>query len=634
MNFLKRFDEINFEETKKEIEENRRLVENILEGNIIKKKEELMSTVLFIVESPNKARTISHFFGRPSVRAINGIQLYEVSIGNKQLLITATKGHILDLTTENVGFFGVLTKDGEFIPVYNTIKRCLSCGKQFTEYSEGKKCPYCGSTEIDDSYNRIVALQELAQEVDYIYIGTDPDYEGEAIAYSVYLLLRPFNKNIYRVEFHEVTKSAILKAMEELREINLNMVKAQIIRRVEDRWLGFSLSQIVQEKFNKKWLSAGRVQTPVLGWIVNRYFDRLNSKSFNLILSLEDNRTITFLTDIGDRSKIRDIKKKIVGKDLIIKSYVEKEEEINPSPPLITSTMLQLANRILKVGVDKIMQIAQDLFEAGLITYHRTDSTRISPTGIQIAKDYISEKFGLEYFYGRSWGTGGAHEAIRPTRPIDAEKLKEMIDSGEIEIFIDLTKYHYALYDIIFRKFIQSQMIPAKVKKFEQVVELPEIGLEIKVEGILDVVKHGWDLIDPFPIEVLKNTPIKDTKIKSVKYKLTYKYPLYTQSDVINLMRERGIGRPSTYATIVSKLIERGYVLNKSNYMVPTKLGIDVYGFLKDTFGYHVSEEKTRDLEYRMEILEEGKEDFYKMLRDLYLETSEILEKWKSVRAQ
>lgn len=634
MNFLKKFDELNFEEIKREIEEDRKFVKDILEGRILKKKEDLMNTVLFIVESPNKARTIAHFFGRPSIRTINGIQLYEVSIGNKQLLITATKGHILDLTTENIGFFGVLVQRDGFIPVYNTIKKCLSCGKQFTEYAEGRKCPYCGSTEIDDSYNRIVALQELAQEVDYIYIGTDPDYEGEAIAYFVYLLLRPFNKNIYRVEFHEVTKSAILKAMEELREINLNMVKAQIVRRVEDRWLGFSLSQIVQEKFNKKWLSAGRVQTPVLGWVVNRYFDRLKSKSFNLILFLEDNRKIIVSTDINDRNKIKEIKKKIIGKDLVIKSYIEKEEEINPNPPLITSTMLQLANRILKIGVDRIMQIAQDLFEAGLITYHRTDSTRISPVGIQVAKDYISEKFGLEYFYGRSWGTGGAHEAIRPTRPIDTEKLKEMIESGEIEVFIDLTNYHYALYDIIFRKFIQSQMIPVKVKKFEQIIDIPEVNIEIKIEGVLDIVKHGWDLIDPFPIEILKNSPIKSTKIKVVKYKLAYKYLLYTQSDVIELMRERKIGRPSTYATIVSKLIERGYVLNKNNYMVPTKLGINVYGFLENTFKSYVSEEKTRELEYRMEILEEGKEDFYKMLKDLYLETSEILEKWKSLKEQ
>jgi len=634
MNFLKKFDELNFDEIKKEIEENRRFVKEVLEGKVQKKKEELMNTVLFIVESPNKARTIANFFGKPSIRTINNLQLYEVSIGNKQLLITATKGHILDLTTENIGFFGILTYNNKFIPIYNTIKKCLSCGRQFTEYAEGKKCPYCGSTDIDDSYNRIIALQELAQEVDYVYIGTDPDYEGEAIAYFVYLLLRPFNKNIYRLEFHEVTKSAILKAMEELREININMVKAQMVRRIEDRWLGFSLSQIVQERFNKKWLSAGRVQTPVLGWVVNRYFDRLKSKSFNLIIFLEDNKRIIVQTDINDRNRIKEIKKKIINKELIIKSYLEKEEEINPNPPLITSTMLQLANRILKIGVDRIMQIAQDLFEAGLITYHRTDSTRISPVGIQIAKDYISEKFGPEYFHGRSWGTGGAHEAIRPTRPIDTERLREMIENGELEIFIELTNYHYALYDIIFKKFIQSQMIPVVVKKFEQIILIPETNLEVKLEGVLDVIKHGWDLIDPFPIEVLKSTPIKVTKIKSVKYKLTYRYPLYTQSDLIELMRERKIGRPSTYATIVSKLMERGYVLNKNNYMIPTKLGIEVYGFLEDKFGSYVSEERTRELEYKMEILEEGKEDFYNMLKNLYSETLEILERWRSMKSQ
>ncbi|RIB35185.1 MAG: reverse gyrase [Candidatus Nanoclepta minutus] len=634
MNFLKKFEEIDFDSIKKEIEENRKFVSKILEGKITKKREELMNTVLFIVESPNKAKTIANFFGKPSTRLIRGIQLYEVSTGNKQLIITATKGHILDLTTENIGFYGIIVSNGEIIPVYNTIKKCLNCGKQFVEYLDDRKCPYCGSNQIDDSYDRIIALQELAQEVDYVYIGTDPDYEGEAIAYFVYLLLKPFNRKIYRLEFHEVTKNAILNAIENLREIDINMVKAQIVRRVEDRWLGFSLSQIVQEKFKKKWLSAGRVQTPVLGWIVDRYFDRLNSKHFQLIISLKDGKTLVISTEIKDKKKIKEIAKKILKSEVYIKSYSEKEEEIYPNPPLITSTMLQLANRILKISVDRIMQIAQDLFEAGLITYHRTDSTRISPVGIQIAKDYISEKFGLEYFNGRSWGTGGAHEAIRPTKPIDASKLREMIESGELEVFIDLTNYHYAVYDIIFKRFIQSQMTPVRIRKFEQVIQVPEINAEIKLEGALEILKHGWDLVDQFLINMLINTPVSNTEIENVKYRIAYKYPLYTQSDIIELMRERGIGRPSTYATIVFKLTERGYVLNKGNYMVPVKLGIEVYNFLKNNFGEHVSEEKTRELENKMKILEEGKEDFYRMLKDLYSETLDIIKKWESIKSQ
>ncbi|MEM1684613.1 MAG: reverse gyrase [Nanoarchaeales archaeon] len=634
MNYLKNFNELNFELIKKEIEENREEIKNILEGKIVKEKKELLKTILFIVESPNKARTISNFFGRPSIRIINKIPFYEISTGNKQILIASTRGHILDLTIENVGFFGILIGE-KIVPIYNTIKKCLSCGKQFTEYlGEDQKCPYCGGTEIDDSINRIKALQEIAQEVDEILIGTDPDYEGEAIAFFIYLLLKPFNKNIKRVEFHEVTKTAILGAIKNPREINLNMVKAQIVRRVEDRWLGFSLSQIVQENFNKKWLSAGRVQTPVLGWVIDRYFERLNSKCFMLILTLEDGRKLNILTDIKDRQEIKKIKENLIGKEVLIKDYLEKEEEYNPLPPLITSTMLNLASRILKISVDRIMKIAQDLFELGLITYHRTDSTRVSNVGLQIARDYISERFGLEYFRGRNWEEGGAHEAIRPTRPIDVNKLKEMVENGEIELFVELSSYHYALYDIIFKRFIQSQMIPVVVKKFEQTVYIPEINKEIKIEGILDILRHGWDLIDPFNLDISKNKPIEKTKIKQIKYKISYKYKLYTQADIIDMMRERNIGRPSTYATIISKLIERKYVINKNNYLIPLNLGIKVYNFLKENFQEHVSEEKTRILESKMKVLEDGKEDYYKLLLDLYKETLEIIEKWKSKNKQ
>ncbi|MEM1688109.1 MAG: reverse gyrase [Nanopusillaceae archaeon] len=630
MNYLKNFNELNLDLLKKEIEENRKEVKDILEGKISKKKEDLLKTILFIVESPNKAKTISNFFGKPSIRIISGISFYEVSIGNKQILIASTKGHILDLTIENVGFFGILVGE-KIIPIYNTIKKCLICGRQFTEYiGDEEKCPYCGGKEIDDSINRIKALQEVAQEVDEILIGTDPDYEGEAIAYFVYLLLKPFNKNIKRVEFHEVTKNAILSAIENPREINLNMVKAQIVRRVEDRWLGFSLSKIVQENFNKKWLSAGRVQTPVLGWIIDRYFEKLNSKCFMLILTLEDEKQLSILTDIKNRQEIKKIKNNLINKELLIKSYIEKEEELHPLPPLMTSTMLNLASKILKIEVDRIMQIAQDLFELGLITYHRTDSIRVSNTGIQIAKDYISEKFGLEFFNGRSWSESGAHEAIRPTKPIDKDKLKEMIENGEIELFMELSQYHYALYDIIFKRFIQSQMNSVIVKKFEQIIHIPEIEKDVKIEGILDVLKHGWDLVDSYVLNTNKNKPLEKTKVVKVKYKVAYKYPLYTQSDVIDMMREKNIGRPSTYATIISKLLDRKYIINRNNYLIPLDLGIKVYNFLKENFQEHVSEEKTRILENKMKILEEGKEDYYKLLSDLYRETLEILEIWKS----
>ena len=632
MFIFKSLDKIDLEKLKEEIENERKFVKDVLSGKIYVEKKKLFETVLFIVESPNKAKTIANFFGKPSVRNIENLNIYEVSIGNKHLIITASVGHIVDLTTENIGLFGIENKGNIFIPYYNTIKKCLDCGRQFTEYGENKTCPYCGSTRINDSYDRIKALQRLAEEVDYVVIGTDPDYEGEAIAFFLYLLLKPFNSRIYRGEFHEVTRHAILDALNNLREINLNMVKAQIVRRIEDRWLGFSLSQILQNKFNMTWLSAGRVQTPVLGWVIQRFNERKQSTSYIYYLVLDNGQSIVIDTDIKDPKVARDIEKKLRNKKIEIKSYEEFEEQLNPLPPYITSTILQDANNIFKLGVTKIMNILQDLFEQGLITYHRTDSIRVSSAGIQVAKEYIINKYGPDYFVPRSWGEGGAHEAIRPTRPIDTEELKKAIEEGEIEVFIEMTWYHYTIYDLIFKRFIQSQMSPVIVRKFREKIYVPILEKEIEEEGILDVVKDGWNLIDNFYINVNKKIPIKENyTIYYVKKKKVPKVRLYSQSDIINLMKTKGIGRPSTYATIVSKLLERKYVLDIKNNLIPTELGIKVYRFLEDNFGRNVSEEKTAELEKVMEEVEEGKADYLKVLQDLYKETEEIIERSKNI---
>jgi len=621
-------EEIDLEKIKKEIEEERKFVKDIIEGKVKKEKKELVKTILFIVESPNKARTIANFFGKPSVRSFGKVQVYEVSVGDKHLLITATKGHLLDLTTQPIGLYGVIVKEDENIvlPYYNTIKKCLDCGYQFTEYINENKCPICGSENIDDAKDRIEAIQKLAQEVDIVVIGTDPDSEGEFIAYTVYLLVKPFAKEIYRAEFHEVTKSAILKALEELKEIDLNRVKAQMVRRIEDRWLGFSLSEKVQKMFEKNWLSAGRVQTPVLGWIAQRFLEHKNSVSYfigiksgklNLVLDL----------NIKEKEKLLEVIEKIKKDKIIVKEKIVTEEEINPLPPYITSTMLQEASAYLGLDVDKIMQLAQDLFEAGLITYHRTDSTRVSPAGIQVAKEYITEKFGEKYFKPRVWGEGGAHECIRPTKPIDSETLRNMIENGEIEIFIEITPQHFSLYSLIFKRFIQSQMIPCKVRKVKYILEIPSINHKETLEGILDVLERGWDLVDDYRIRIQKIIDITDNElsIEEVTFWKAAKVKLYSQSDIINLMRERKIGRPSTYATIVSKILRRGYVIESGKRLIPTKLGIYVYYFLNKKYGNFVSEERTRILEEKMDLIEEGKIDYIETLISLKKETKEII---------
>ncbi|NON62777.1 reverse gyrase, partial [Acidianus sp. RZ1] len=247
--------------------------EGFLESAPMKK----IKTILFVVESPNKAKTISNFFSKPSVRDFNGLRVYETVIGDKVLMVTASGGHIYDLTTKNLGIHGIeIEQNSEltFIPYYNTIKRCAK-GHQFTEANDGK-CPTCGSLVVRDKRDTVNLLSQLAIEADEILVGTDPDVEGEKIAWDIYFSLRPFNKEIKRAEFHEVTRKAIVEAINNSRSFSAPMLRSQIVRRIEDRWIGFSLSIKLQKNFwpeycsnivlsqtcnDNRNLSAGRVQT-------------------------------------------------------------------------------------------------------------------------------------------------------------------------------------------------------------------------------------------------------------------------------------------------------------------------------------------------------------------------------------
>ena len=1336
------FDQINLEEIKKEIEEDRKKVKEILEGKIAEKVKDLVKTVLFIVESPNKARTIASFFGKPTHRKIGPLDVYEVTLGDKYLIIVATKGHVVDLTTDEIGYYGVLLENNRFIPYYTSIKRCKKCGYQWASDKPYDSCPRCGAPKefIEDSKERLEVLKKLAQEADVILIGTDPDSitgdmkvkvlvngkieektveelfnewkensdfeffirdeheylkpkkeiyvlgvdpeklivtwtkvnylirhkvkkpiyeiktktgktikvtgdhslftlrtkyepidlegrtiniilfeedfqkltqkrplfdkilfkqeisqeeiaefldkvggvytkvfienlripapvyfagidrstrkrifslllkekrklkevkaselkigdkivviennrvildeiveiktitdseiyvydfdtetdnfiannvlchntEGEFIAWSVYNAIKPYSKEIYRAEFHEVTKTAILKAIQEVLNLNLNRVKAQIVRRVEDRWIGFALSKKVQNLFKRKTLSAGRVQTPVLGWIIKRFEEHRQSIQYFITLKAGPFTILIDELNIKTKKEADEILKKLQGKEIIIKEKTYYEEEVNPLPPYITNTMLNDAIRELRIGAFEVMQLAQDLFEwglcltpdsyillpdgsfisikdayekripivvgvrngkqtlsfvskvwkiryqgkiyriklsngleikvtpdhklltvdgwkeainikkgdwiaiikpkvkriwnpnlidlfilakldvmlklndiyikanydkikevvktstvykylrnnvlpldiylkvgrddkyveafyarsgnakpirifptdllfwyfvgyfigdgsasnskiqfsegdkkhrdfikryfeniglktheyktniyvynsvlaklfkwlkqnynilfklrddllqaliAGLIdadgfvsrigdnlrigitnkdkkllemiqitllswdirsyiredkrtgvytlyisnkdlekfvntigkylikkkgkllelfkwyrsvhpkdidspeipselalklienvnrydyykegidlynlkrtertlvvtlekigikydkdilwekvveisvedydgyvydlttstenfiangiishncTYHRTDSTRVSPVGIALAKEYISQKWGEEYFKGRTWGTGGAHECIRPTKPYDPDTLYRMILEGEIKLPGQFTKRHLRLYSLIFWRFIASQMKPAKVKKVKYIIEIPEINLTKEIEGIVEIVEHGWDLALPKYFEERKIEDINVTEIPIEKIDIWKgaKVPLYTQADVISLMREKGIGRPSTYAQIMQKLLERRYVIEtKRKKLVPTSLGVKVFYYLDYKYHKLVSEERTRELEKKMDMVEEGLVDYQKVLWETYEEMQEV----------
>ncbi len=581
---FKGLDEVDFEKLKKELEETREKFKRRGEFELIK-------PALFVVESPTKAKQISRFFGKPSVRVVDNVVVYEIPMEKYVLLITASIGHITDLITDR-GFHGVEV-NGRFVPIYATIKRCRSCGHQFTE--ERDSCPRCESTDIDDSRKRIEVLRKLAHDSEFVIIGTDPDSEGEKIAWDIKNLLSGCAK-IKRAEFHEVTRRAVLEALENLRDINENLVKAQIVRRIEDRWIGFVLSQKLWDVFNNRNLSAGRAQTPVLGWVINRYKESRKKKKIAIIRDFD-------LVLEYDKPEF----------DLEIELIEEKEEERSPLPPYTTDSMLRDANAILKLSARDTMQIAQELFENGVITYHRTDSTRVSDVGLRVAKEYLGEDF-----VAREWFAEGAHECIRPTRPIDRDTLQRLIQEGVLQIE-GFTWKHYALYDLIFRRFMASQCKPFKVlvKKYR----ISFNGKSVEEERIVNAEGRSYELYKS--VWVRKELPTGRFRVKAEIRTIPAVYP-YTQSDVIQLMKERGIGRPSTYATIVDRLFMRNYVIEKYGRIIPTKLGIRVFDYLSKNYGSFVSEERTRLLEEKMDAVEKGELDYYKALEELYKEIKAI----------
>ncbi|MEM1557224.1 MAG: reverse gyrase, partial [Thermoproteota archaeon] len=455
---------------------------------------------------------------------------------------------------------------------------------------------------------------------DRVLIATDPDTEGEKISHDLMLLLRPFVKKVERAEFHEVTRKAIIQALKEPRDFNLNLVEAQVVRRIADRWVGFELSQYLQKTFKKNWLSAGRVQTPVLGWIIERYDLSRKKTPIVLVILNKESKTLRIEFPLEDRKQAVDFFNKL--ERIEIKVLEERVESKSPPPPYRTDTILKDAGEKLRFSLPKTMQIAQDLFEMGYITYHRTDSIRVSDAGIGLAKEYVSENFSSEYFYPRTWSEEGAHECIRPTRSLDVEDLKTMIFTGQVE---GLTRDHVMLYDLIFRRFIASQMKECKVKIIKLNVKAADFEKEIEI--VKEIVEDGFNVILPVETHPLFEGSIEVSSTKKLVYR-PKAYP-HTWASIVQEMKERGLGRPSTYATIIQTLLERGYVFEKKSFLIPTRLGRTIYSYLKkeeEIVGF-VSESFTRRIEEEMDGIELGKKDWQSILFELYKEIKNAMEK-------
>jgi len=606
-----------------------------------------LKTALFVVESPTKARTISSFFGKPVLRIIKGLRVYECLTDKYILYVTATRGHIFDLAyTHNPaqGYFYGIYKSNWYIPIYSTIKKCRNCGEQFTEYLKGEGiCNFCGSNKIDDQARTVEALQELAQECDIAIIATDPDSEGEKIAKDVYLVIRPFIKEIKRAEMHEITFKAFIKAMEDLRDVDEKLVQAQVLRRIGDRWVGFSLSNLMQQELGKRTLGVGRVQTPVLNWIVENYL-KVN-RNRRIIFQVRYNELRLKITSKVVRIKgwnsaiTRKLKEILKNSKITISKVKFKEEEIEPPRPLSTTELLTIAIQRLKTSSDKIMRLAQDLFEAGLITYHRTDSKYISYAGFEVARRYLEEKNLDNLFQKRQYDKEGAHECIRPTRPLDRQGLESAISTGQIRIPINLTPQHYQLYDIIFKTFIASQMPPAKAKvcyiDFKPLIVRMENDLKViirlkSVKFITEVNENSFVKVHPIQTyQILKNiVPEQNLDIEEIRI-LKKGRKLFTEEEIIQMMKKEGIGRPSTYSIIIKKLIEHGYVFKSPNrkVFIPTKTGKDLIAKLKQTHPWIIDTILTREFEETMDKIEKGElneEDVIRKLDEFFIRFYEL----------
>ena len=588
-------EDADWETLLKEVEESRK-----------EEKKEFMDvkSTLLIVESPTKAETISKFFGRSSTRRYKGILVHESITGDGIYLLTATRGHVYDLVMEG-GIHGVEVENGKFVPVYETIRKCRKCGYQFSQDLD--ICPKCGSKDIDNKLDVLKSLREIALEVDEILVATDPDVEGEKISWDVTQYLIPVNSNTRRIEMHEITRYGFREGIASKRDVNSNLVKSQIVRRVQDRWIGFELSKKIQKAFNSFNLSAGRVQSTVLGWIVKREEEYKKSEKTFTKLTLENG----YQLEVGGSRKSEIVK---------VLNIEESIERISPPPPFTTDTILSEASKRFRLGVNEIMKILQDLFERGFITYHRTDSTRISTAGQMMAKSYLESRGKGEIFKGRSWGEGGAHEAIRPVKALDVTDIENLVEERLAE---EIGKNHLNVYSMIFSRFMASQSREAVVKK--QKVSLEVDSDIVKIEIVSEIVEDGWNLF--LPIKVFKAFEKKNYRVVERKIYKKHTIPLYTQATIIEEMKRKGIGRPSTYSKIVETLFARGYIV-EDNYrrIRPTQLGKRVSLFLKKRYNRFVTEETTRKLEELMDEIENGEKDHQEALKGFFEELKNIME--------
>ncbi len=551
-----------------------------------------MADKLIIVESPAKANTIKKFLG-----------------GSTKVL--ASMGHIRDLPKSKLG----VDVEHDFEPEYINIR---------------------GKGDL------IKTLKKEAKQAKKIYIATDPDREGEAIAWHLAYILQDEKEKITRVTFNEITKSAVQKAIKEPRDIDINLVDAQQARRVLDRIVGYKISPVLWKKV-KRGLSAGRVQSVAVKLIVDRENEIENFKPeeyWNIYAKLKDKETKKKFEarfygkdgkkqEIHTEKEVNEILKNIEHATYIVDEVKKGEKKRTPAPPFTTSTMQQEASRKLGFTLKKTMSIAQGLYEGvkipekgtiGLITYMRTDSTRISEEARAAAKEHITATYGENYYENRYYKTKkdsqDAHEGIRPTyADLEPDKIQDA-----------LTKDQYKLYKLIYHRFMASQMAAAiydtmAVNIKANGYDFKANGQTIRFKGFMTLYVEGSDSNEKEEEGMLP--PLKEQQeviLENIepKQSFTEPPPRYTEASLVKALEEKGIGRPSTYSPTITTILERRYIEKIQKQLVPTELGKIVNKLLTENFSDVINVEFTAKIENEFDDIAEGKEMWKKMIREFY----------------
>ncbi len=543
---------------------------------------------LVIVESPAKAKTINRYLG-------------------ENYVVKASMGHIRDLPKKELG----VDLDRDFRPEYDIIperKRLVS------------------------------ELKTLAKDVESILLAADPDREGEAICWHLSEILKKENENIFRVLTHEITKKAVTEAFRNLGYLDQDKISAQQTRRILDRLVGYLISPLLWKKVGRG-LSAGRVQSIALRlicerekeikdfepqeyWTISAQLEALNPPPFKASLVKIDGKK----TKIKDEKKASIIVSELWKLPFILEKIQVKKKKRNPNPPYITSTLQQDGFRLLRFPVKRTMSVAQRLYEGleigdqglvGLITYMRTDSVRVSDEACAMARDFIRDHYPPEYLpkkarlYKNKRKAQDAHEAIRPTSPdLTPERVKSYLKSEE-----------YNLYKLIWNRFLASQMESARVEEKEFGIKASRYqfvakGEVLEFDGFLTLYPDLKKEDNKLP-EAKEGEELNVLDIDS-KQNFTQPPPRFTEGSLVKELEARGIGRPSTYAPIISTLQGRVYVFKDKGRFIPTDLGLFVTDYLIKNFPDLMDFEFTARLEAELDLISEGKKEWVEYLKSYY----------------